>query len=102
VAEDGCVICLKRGHDILKCRKFKSMSQEDRGWAVRRAALCLNCLKSGHRASDCGREKCKECAKPHHFLLHFGSRARVEEKTKEADGAQVHNGTSMLRVEGEI
>ena len=47
------------------------MSVADRRSLINSKNGCFNCLRSGHRASQCtSSHRCKLCQKPHHTLLH--------------------------------
>lgn len=67
---DSCLNCRGR-HAINECRKFASMSVEDRNRWVRNNSICYTCLSPNHWANKCSsRLRCDICAKKHHTLLH--------------------------------
>ena len=69
--DTACVSCGVGKHPLYVCRKFKSVSPEKRMDLVRRHQLCFNCLQSGHFTQRCtSDQKCRECHRPHHTLLH--------------------------------
>ena len=54
------------------CRKFKSMLTEKCMNLVRKDKIYFNCLQSGHFTQQCtSDQKCRECLKTHHTLLHL-------------------------------
>ena len=69
--DTACLSCGVGKHPLYVCRKFKSVSPEQRMNLVRKHQLCFNCLQSGHFAPQCtSKHKCQECQRPHHTLLH--------------------------------
>ena len=70
-----CQLCRERGHEIVKCPKFKRSSIEERWLVVRQHRLCFNCLKpssSFHHSSVCRHPKrsAEGCGQRHHIMLH--------------------------------
>ncbi|CAK9826629.1 hypothetical protein ANTRET_LOCUS4442 [Anthophora retusa] len=65
-----CVIC-KGEHPIYACTKFLQLSVRDRLDTVKRAKLCINCLRPNHIVINCRLGNCRKCDKKHHTLLHF-------------------------------
>nr|XP_031839043.1 uncharacterized protein LOC116429801 [Nomia melanderi] len=66
----NCAFC-KGEHAIYSCSKFLKITVRDRFNFVKKAQLCLNCLRPNHTISNCRLGYCKKCEKPHHTLLHF-------------------------------
>ncbi len=69
---ETCAVCAQ-GHATGTCKKLAEMSVVDRRKTIFSRRLCFNCLKSGHRSSDCrykGRCKASECGRKHHTILH--------------------------------
>lgn len=64
-----CIICDKN-HKVFECPAFQSMSIQERLDEVARYKLCDNCLRQGHRASDCRGGPCRQCNQMHNSLLH--------------------------------
>ena len=70
--DTACISYCVGKHPLCVCRKFKTVSAEQRMNLVRKHQLCLNCLQSGHFTQQCtSDQKCRECLKPHHMLLHL-------------------------------
>ena len=68
----SCSYC-KGNHWISGCEKFRKLSPQERYESVKKLSLCLNCLRSNHRVSNCSFSTCRTCTKKHHTLLHFES-----------------------------
>ncbi|XP_076229449.1 uncharacterized protein LOC116429801 [Nomia melanderi] len=66
----NCAFC-KGEHAIYSCSKFLKITVRDRFNFVKKAQLCLNCLRPNHTITNCRLGYCKKCEKPHHTLLHF-------------------------------
>ncbi|XP_055603942.1 uncharacterized protein LOC129752177 [Uranotaenia lowii] len=67
---ETCPCC--KGESIYKCLSFKKLSAKERFERVKKAGLCFNCLRKGHRTAQCKTDQCcKSCGKPHHTLLHL-------------------------------
>ena len=65
-------------HLVYACEQFKKLSPQKRFEATKRAALCINYLRSNHRISDCTSSPCRKCGKMHHTLLHFEKKSSSE------------------------
>ena len=63
---------------IYKCEKFKGLSPQGHFEAAKRASLCLNSLRSGHRVSACSLSPCSKCNKKHNIFLHFEKKSSIE------------------------
>ncbi|XP_043866487.1 uncharacterized protein LOC122757666 [Drosophila mojavensis] len=68
----SCNFCNDLEHTIYKCPRFANLSPSLRLNEVRKAGLCLNCLKGGHQSRQCGSRSCRVCGVKHHTLLHLG------------------------------
>ena len=64
-----CPIC-QGGHEIRRCQHFRSQPIHERLKSVRKAALCTNCLQTGHTLQNCKSGTCRVCNKRHNTLLH--------------------------------
>lgn len=59
------------GHFISNCKAFLKLSVFERREFVMNKGLCLNCLKTNHRAAHCPSDVlCQQCGRRHHILLH--------------------------------
>ena len=82
--DEVCVACRKESHPLATCTKFQGLSQEERWDVVRKSALCKNCLKSGHIATNCFKPPlCRKCSRCHHTLLHFETDSTTKGTKKE-------------------
>ncbi|XP_062704435.1 uncharacterized protein LOC134286779 [Aedes albopictus] len=73
VTSQGEVVCeLCNGpHLNFKCTEFRNMTVAQRYAKVREANVCFNCLRKGHRSSNCQSERtCSKCSAKHHTMLH--------------------------------
>ena len=69
----GCALC-SNYHFIFQCRVFQDMTVQQRKQHAMSASLCVNCLKTGHKAADCQSTfRCRICKGLHNTLLHTGS-----------------------------
>ena len=72
-----CVLC-SENHEIWKCAVFESKSIKERLSLAQTFKLCFNCLRTGHRVSQCRwKVQCKKCGRRHNLLLH----ADIEDQT---------------------
>ena len=68
-----CLMC-SEAHKLWNCASFKNKTARERNQFAKDKRLCFNCLKAGHRVSECSyKQNCKECGKRHNSLLHFVS-----------------------------
>ncbi|XP_029054773.1 uncharacterized protein LOC114882061 [Osmia bicornis bicornis] len=65
-----CPICDEE-HGIWRCEKFHALSAGARLSAVKKASLCVNCLRAEHNLDLCKKGSCRICRKHHHTLLHL-------------------------------
>ncbi|XP_025267450.1 uncharacterized protein LOC112638978 [Camponotus floridanus] len=67
----SCPQC-KEGHYLYYCETFLKLPIEKRISVVRKAHLCINCLRTNsHLAKDCNSGACRKCSKKHNTLLHL-------------------------------
>lgn len=67
---ESCQLC-GEGHYNYQCPDFLKLSVSDRVTKVRECHLCFNCLRRGHRSTNCmSKKSCSKCNKRHHLLLH--------------------------------
>ncbi|XP_053968113.1 uncharacterized protein LOC128869560 [Anastrepha ludens] len=86
-----CVFCGSREHAIYSCQLFANLDPNSRLGEVKKLALCLNCLKAGHRMRDCksGLQILAGAAQSkHHTLLHF-NRSTASLTDSQADATAV-------------
>lgn len=80
-----CVICADgSAHYALYCPKFNAVALKERHEAVRRHALCYNCLSPAHTVFSCTARTCKHCNKHHHTMLCY------QKATSNANAAQLN------------
>lgn len=81
--------CCSNSHTIYKCVDFKKLTVPERFDKVKRAGLCFNCLRPGHRTVECSSDQhCKTCSKHHHSFLH---NERSDDPKKKVETAQPKN-----------
>ncbi|KAK9882472.1 hypothetical protein WA026_021813 [Henosepilachna vigintioctopunctata] len=67
---ERCIIC-NGSHKIFMCDKFKKKSVPERIDIIKNSGRCYNCFRTNHRSNQCPTsQKCRECHKRHHTLLH--------------------------------
>ena len=89
----SCAYC-QGNHFIYSCKAFAELSSHDRFSVVKRAALCLNCLRPNHRLSECTKSSCQKCQKRHNTLLHF-DKAIPQEAIKSRSSSPKNNLVSL-------
>ena len=73
-----CVCCMKLGHFVMQCRRYRAMDADQKLQFVIDKGLCRNCLiTSNHRANECMlKNGCgfkmgdDRCGRKHHITLH--------------------------------
>jgi len=65
-----CAVC-NENHRVQQCPKFLELTIQDRIDCLKKAKLCLNCLKIGHYLKDCKSSTCRQCSGKHNTLIHF-------------------------------
>ncbi|XP_065094914.1 uncharacterized protein LOC135715715 [Ochlerotatus camptorhynchus] len=89
--------CCSNPHSIYKCTEFKKLPGAERFDKVKKAGLCFNCLRPGHRTVDCTSDQhCKICAKHHHSFLH---KKRSEDSRKQTEINQPKNSVEAEKKE---
>ncbi|XP_008188329.1 uncharacterized protein LOC100568780 [Acyrthosiphon pisum] len=84
---DACPNCREK-HAITDCRKFASLSVEDRNKWARDNRVCYTCLSTDHWANRChSKLRCATCSRKHHTLLHGFSARRHLESAPSSDDA---------------
>ena len=79
ISEYLCSMCGK-GHSIFRCDSFKALDPKGRRKVAQEKGLCYNCLKSGHRSSEC--KLTRTCSVPgcyqkHTHFLHQAGRVEA-------------------------
>ena len=64
-----CLHCVREGHVIWRCFKFKGLSVNRRKEVTNNLNLCYRCLKDDHDSTSCKR-RCATCDGEHSTLLH--------------------------------
>ena len=85
ITSTTCKACDSKDHAIYFCKKFIDKKPKERYQWVQTHKLCINCLKSGHRAQSCASRSCKYCSKKHNSLLHFESKSKPQNSNKAAN-----------------
>ncbi|XP_076247964.1 uncharacterized protein LOC143187623 [Calliopsis andreniformis] len=68
---EKCVFC-EQPHVVATCKKFKTLSPEQRFQYMKNNQYCINCLASTHTVTHCRTSmSCKQCNGRHHTILHF-------------------------------
>ncbi|XP_076389322.1 uncharacterized protein LOC143264752 [Megachile rotundata] len=69
VQQARCYLC-KANHFTQYCQKLTAANVDERTTMIRKAGLCINCLRPNHEIKDCIAGCCKQCNGKHHTLLH--------------------------------
>ena len=78
-----CVFCDGTGLRINDCTEVKNSAK--RRQIVRSRKLCFNCLKYGHRATDCPSRTCFKCNRKHHTLLCVNSQPQDNSSNRDQE-----------------
>ena len=73
---DKCVLC-QSVHPVYRCVKFRNWHPPKRLAVAKSKGLCLNCLRTGHRAISCPSRGCFKCDQRHHTSLHLEPRSKT-------------------------
>ncbi|XP_054266241.1 uncharacterized protein LOC128988686 [Macrosteles quadrilineatus] len=68
-----CLCCKKDSHSLEDCKYFQKNDVQSRWELVKNNKVCFNCLKIGHRATQCRKKGVcglNGCVYHHHNLLH--------------------------------
>lgn len=66
--EENCPLC-RESHNLYRCTDFLALSLRSREEKVQAWRLCGNCLRAGHRTSECKNGRCRTCKQPHNSVL---------------------------------
>lgn len=65
-----CPKC-KLQHELTHCPQFTSLDISARRTLIKEGSLCFNCLRSGHKSSNCNSKfRCRQCSSKHRTLVH--------------------------------
>ena len=73
-----CKAC-QGDHFILKCQTFKDMTISERLTLVREKRICMNCLKPGHKNTECWADRrfpIETCEERHNVYFHVDKEKR--------------------------
>ncbi|KAL4125774.1 hypothetical protein QTP88_010014 [Uroleucon formosanum] len=99
---DSCPNCRER-HTITDCRKFASLSVEDRNKWARDNRVCYTCLSTNHWANKChSKLRCATCSKKHHTLLHGFSTHRHSDSAPSSDDAPFCAASTTYRTDDSL
>lgn len=85
----SCPVCKEAYHALHLCKVFLDLSVASKREEVRKANLCWNCLKYGHRVQKCTFRGCRHCGKKHNSLLHVEQSSSVAAGTSGSQGSQI-------------
>lgn len=66
-----CSMCKYGKHLLFACPEFLKLSPSARLQFVQKQKYCVNCLRPGHNAKNCGLRSCMKCGNKHNTLLHL-------------------------------
>ncbi|XP_070074050.1 uncharacterized protein [Drosophila takahashii] len=93
VNSGNCGKCGSADHQLYRCSQFQNLNIEHRRSFVKGKSLCFNCLRPGHRSSQCkSKHSCKHCNGRHHSLVHPENMDSMT--IASADTAQANSQTS--------
>jgi len=99
-----CSMC-KKGHTLVKCRKFQELPSWRRREQVRKARTCFRCLGPNHSMASCSSTiRCRHCQGEHNSLLHLGAGevASSQEHSNESDSTSTDEYTNIELVNATI
>ncbi|XP_055715552.1 uncharacterized protein LOC129809615 [Phlebotomus papatasi] len=65
-----CAICQQEAHQVFQCTKFINSTSTQRLDLLRKAKLCINCIRGTHSVESCQSSSCRRCNMRHNTLLH--------------------------------
>ncbi|XP_045762268.1 uncharacterized protein LOC123865340 isoform X2 [Maniola jurtina] len=65
----ACPLCTQN-HFLFSCSEFRKLSVDERLEKMKNFSVCKNCLRPGHKDSQCRLTHCKYCSLKHSTLLH--------------------------------
>ncbi|XP_058840942.1 uncharacterized protein LOC131696416 [Topomyia yanbarensis] len=84
-----------KNHLTFKCPTFRNLSISQRFTLVKDKNICFNCLRVGHRSTECNCEKtCLKCKMKHHTMLH--DETLKQNLTEQENCVSRPNNTSMV------
>lgn len=85
-------------HYLYQCKKFSSLSPNERYKQVRDKGLCFNCLAPNHAVSKCHQStSCRRCGRRHHSMLHLEREQEKEaQETTEKTNTQSKESTTII------
>lgn len=75
---DKCGFCDNEHHPTYRCESFLRLETQAKWDAVRNKQLCRNCLRK-HKERCFNNNRCRQCGKAHHSLLHNEPKGTVNE-----------------------
>ncbi|XP_045781190.1 uncharacterized protein LOC123878141 [Maniola jurtina] len=66
---NACPLCTQN-HFLFSCSEFRKLSVDERLEKMKNFSVCKNCLRPGHKDSQCRLTHCKYCSLKHSTLLH--------------------------------
>ncbi|CAK9799145.1 hypothetical protein ANTPLA_LOCUS1910 [Anthophora plagiata] len=94
----NCPIC-KGKHFIQACDQFLKLDTRSRLQEVKKAKLCVNCFRSGHKIFQCKYGNCRQCNKKHNTLLHFEEISTEQAVASKDDEPTSSNAVTLLSYE---
>ncbi|KAJ8952359.1 hypothetical protein NQ318_017253 [Aromia moschata] len=91
-----CTFC-KKEHYVQDCHYFSNINLSNRMDHVKRAKLCINCLRLGPMVKEYRSRSCTVCKARHNTLLHMHSTDAIA-TTQNGDGAPQESVNDMLTV----
>lgn len=97
---ETCALC-NADHLLEKCEAFLKLDVNARYGKAKQYGLCFHCLKRGHRTAACKQtEKCSECSRNHHTLMHPDSKKEPEKLKTETSAAGTSGSSATVTKDG--
>ncbi|XP_039438683.1 uncharacterized protein LOC120419884 [Culex pipiens pallens] len=97
---ESCAMC-NAEHLLEKCEAFLKLNVNARYGKAKQFGLCFRCLKRGHRTADCKqKDKCSECSRAHHTLMHPDSKKEPEKQPPETSAAGTNASSATVSKDG--
>lgn len=74
---NNCALCKDVQHPLYRCEKFRALAVPKRIEVIKKAKLCINCMKY-HKDRQCVYGTCTVCSKKHNSMLHLNSPSTVK------------------------
>lgn len=81
---------------MFSCKSFLDLSAQERRTRVKQLKVYFNCLRVGHKGTECKSSHCRKCDKSHNTLIHIDTSTQVNTQHTEKTDSQGSNTQTQL------